>query len=210
MLRGITRYLQRHHIALLALFLALGGTSFAAASFINGKQIKPGSLPKNRLTKSAIKSLKGNKGVQGVPGQRGPTGAQGVAGPGARWAAVSPTGTIVLQSGGIAVSHPGTGIYIVNFGADVSKDLVLLTPGTVADGSFRGTAVGSSCAAPATTASLTGCPTTNAQNFVFVGELNSGDTAVGNHGFYVAVVGPAGTASPTPVRPTAGGGFTNH
>jgi hypothetical protein len=77
MLGGITKYLQRHHVALLALFLALGGTSFAAASFINGKQIKPGSLPKNRLTKSAIRSLKGNKGAQG---QRGPTGAQGIQG----------------------------------------------------------------------------------------------------------------------------------
>jgi hypothetical protein len=80
MLRGIIKYLQRHHIALLALFLALGGTSFAAASFINGKQIKPHSLPKNRLTNSAIRSLKGDKGAQGPPGQRGPTGAQGIQG----------------------------------------------------------------------------------------------------------------------------------
>jgi hypothetical protein len=83
MLGGITKYLQRHHIALLALFLALGGTSFAAASFINGKQIKPGSLPKNRLTKKAIKSLKGNKGAQGLPGQRGPTGPLGPSNPNA-------------------------------------------------------------------------------------------------------------------------------
>ena len=61
MLAGIASYLRRHHVALLALFLALGGTSLAAASFINGKQIKPGSIPKNRLTASAIRSLKGNK-----------------------------------------------------------------------------------------------------------------------------------------------------
>jgi hypothetical protein len=83
MLGGITKYLQRHHIALLALFLALGGTSFAAASFINGKQIKPNSIPKNRLTKSAVRSLKGAKGVQGLPGQRGPTGPLGPSNPNA-------------------------------------------------------------------------------------------------------------------------------
>ncbi|MGZ4318542.1 MAG: hypothetical protein ACXVRD_04375, partial [Gaiellaceae bacterium] len=78
MLGGITKYLRRHHVALLALFLALGGTSaYAAASFINGKQIKPNSIPKNRLTKSAVKSLHGAKGAQGLPGQRGPTGPQG-------------------------------------------------------------------------------------------------------------------------------------
>src|SRR5690348_580733 len=80
MLKGFTKHLGRNSIALLALFVALGGTSYAAASFINGKQIKPGSLPKNRLTKSAIKSLHGAKGAQGVPGQRGPTGAQGIQG----------------------------------------------------------------------------------------------------------------------------------
>jgi hypothetical protein len=83
MLKGFTKHLGRNSIALLALFLALGGTSFAAASFINGKQIKPGSLPKNRLTKSAIRSLKGAKGVQGLPGQRGPTGPLGPANPNA-------------------------------------------------------------------------------------------------------------------------------
>jgi hypothetical protein len=71
------RFLRRNTIALLALFLALGGTSFAAASLINGKQIKPHTIAKNRLTNSAVKSLKGNRGLQGV---RGPTGAQGIQG----------------------------------------------------------------------------------------------------------------------------------
>ena len=64
-------------IATLALFVALGGTSVAAVSYINGKQIKPHSIPKNRLTKSAVRSLHGAKGAAGAPGQRGPTGAQG-------------------------------------------------------------------------------------------------------------------------------------
>jgi len=74
-------YIGRHHVALLALFLALGGTSFAAASYVNGSQIKPHSIPKNRLTNKAIKSLKGNLGPQGWPGPpSGPPGQQGAQG----------------------------------------------------------------------------------------------------------------------------------
>lgn len=57
MLRAISGYLGRHHVALLALFLALGGTSFAAANYINGKRIKPGSIPENRLAPAATASL---------------------------------------------------------------------------------------------------------------------------------------------------------
>jgi hypothetical protein len=41
-------------VALVALFFALGGTSYAAATYINGSQIKPHSIAKNRLTNSAI------------------------------------------------------------------------------------------------------------------------------------------------------------
>ena len=47
-------------MALLALFLALGGTSFAAANYINGKRIKPGSIPENRLAPAAAASFKAN------------------------------------------------------------------------------------------------------------------------------------------------------
>jgi hypothetical protein len=77
-------FLRRNTIALLALFLALGGTSYAAGTLINGSQIKPHTIAKNRLTNKAIKQLKGNrgpKGAAGAQGTRGPTGAQGVPGP---------------------------------------------------------------------------------------------------------------------------------
>jgi hypothetical protein len=77
MLRGIARYIRAHHLALLALFVALGGTSMAATNLINGKHIKPHTIPKNRLTNTAIESLRGAKGAQGSPGAQGPTGSQG-------------------------------------------------------------------------------------------------------------------------------------
>jgi hypothetical protein len=84
MTRGFGRFLRRNTIALLALFLALGGTSaFAAATLINGSQIKPHTIAKNRLTNKAVKQLKGNRGArgpQGAAGPAGPTGAQGIQG----------------------------------------------------------------------------------------------------------------------------------
>ena len=56
MFRAIARYVSRHHVALLALFVALGGSA-VAATFINGKTIKPRSVPENRLTNQAVAAL---------------------------------------------------------------------------------------------------------------------------------------------------------
>jgi hypothetical protein len=80
MTRGFGRFLRQNTIALLALFLALGGTSFAAASLINGKNIKAHSIAKSKLTNKAIKQLKGNRGPAGPPGAQGSQGVQGVQG----------------------------------------------------------------------------------------------------------------------------------
>jgi hypothetical protein len=68
-------------ISVLALFVALGGTSLAAASYINGRHITPHSIPGDRLTKGAIKALHGAQGAQGAPGARGPKGDTGDIGP---------------------------------------------------------------------------------------------------------------------------------
>lgn len=60
-------------IALLALFVTLGGSAFAAKSYLitSPSQIKP----------SVIKRLKGKRGPVGPQGPQGPAGAQGPAGP---------------------------------------------------------------------------------------------------------------------------------
>ncbi len=81
MTRGFGRLLRRNTLALLALFVALGGTSYAAATLINGSQIKPHTIAKNRLTNKAIKQLKGNRGPQGPQGAPGSQGARGATGP---------------------------------------------------------------------------------------------------------------------------------
>jgi Collagen triple helix repeat (20 copies) len=92
MLRGVAAYVRLHHLGLLALFVALGGTSFAAAGAIKGTQIAPHSIPKNRLTGGAIKSLKGGHGAQGVVGAQGPKGSRGPTGPTGPTGAAGPTG----------------------------------------------------------------------------------------------------------------------
>jgi hypothetical protein len=90
MLRGIAAYVRRHHIALLALFFALGGTAFAAGTALLPKnsvgsaQVINGSLQKSDLSGKAFKALKGNRGLrgaQGTAGAAGPAGAQGARGP---------------------------------------------------------------------------------------------------------------------------------
>jgi hypothetical protein len=94
---GLGRFLRHNTVALLALFVALGGTSFAAATLINGSQIKPHTIAKNRLTNKAIKQLKGNRGprgLQGVQGARGATGAQGVPGSALGYAYIKADGTL--------------------------------------------------------------------------------------------------------------------
>jgi hypothetical protein len=66
-------------VASLALFLSLGGWGQAKAllGWIDGKQIRPGTIAANRLTARARASLRGQTGAQGPQGPKGDTGAQG-------------------------------------------------------------------------------------------------------------------------------------
>jgi hypothetical protein len=59
-------------IAAVALFIALGGGAAAYASgLISGSQIKNHSIPAKKLTRSAIKSLRGKRGPAGPQGPGG-------------------------------------------------------------------------------------------------------------------------------------------
>ena len=72
--RGFLRFLRRNTIALLALFLALGGTTYAASTALIGKntvaspQVVNGSLQTKDLSKKARLALKGNRGLRGLQG----------------------------------------------------------------------------------------------------------------------------------------------
>jgi hypothetical protein len=94
-MNGLSRYLRRHHIGLLALFIALGGTSYAAATLspnsvgqrelkrgaVRSAEVGNGSLMKRDLRPRLVESLQGATGPQGERGPAGPAGpAEGPAG----------------------------------------------------------------------------------------------------------------------------------
>src|SRR3954451_24762655 len=149
MLRKITAYVGRHHIALLALFFALGGTAFAAGNALLPKnsvgtaQLKAGAVTKGKIAKKTLKKLRGNKGAQGAPGAagpQGPAGPQGVPGPkgttgsqgpqgppGAPgtpasrlWAMVNANGTLNRGANVTGTSRFGPGQYQVTFTQNVA------------------------------------------------------------------------------------------
>lgn len=132
-MKGVARFVRNNAVAMLALFLALGGTTYAASTALIGKntvaspQVVNGSLQTKDLSKQARKALKGNRGPRGLQGSAGLTGARGATGaagaagaPGAAgtavaWAYVSSSGTVdPTQSKGITdanVTHPAAGNY---------------------------------------------------------------------------------------------------
>jgi hypothetical protein len=64
-------------IAVVALFVALGGGAALASGLVSGSQIENHSIAAKKLTKSAIRSLRGRRGPQGAQGAPGATGATG-------------------------------------------------------------------------------------------------------------------------------------
>jgi hypothetical protein len=90
-------YLRRHHIGLLALFIALGGTSYAASQLprnsVGSRQIKANAVTEGKLATDVQSKL--NRTVQSSPGATGATGAtgaQGLAGPAGPQGAKGETG----------------------------------------------------------------------------------------------------------------------
>lgn len=88
------RYLRRHHLALLALFIALGGTSYAATKLppnsVGSRHLRAGAVTPAKLSKATLKRIQRRRvgprgqsvpGPQGAPGPKGDTGATGARGP---------------------------------------------------------------------------------------------------------------------------------
>ena len=128
-------------VACVALFVAIGGISWAAATIgtndIKNNAVTAKKLHRNAVTKKKIKNhaVKGEK----LSGDQRTL-----------WAAVQSNGTIDDQSGGITVVAQGGGSYIVNFHKNVSgRALVasgvngrVIVDATLCNG---GTGVGSDC-----------------------------------------------------------------
>lgn len=152
-------------IATIALFLALGGVSYAASqalpdNSVGTRQLKNAAVTPKKLSKSARAGMvgpKGARGAQGVPGEPGPAGpqgergAQGDAGPrgtALAWATVDSAGKLIAsQSQGISssqVSRNGTGIYCFSSipAAATSAVATAYTAGFEAASSYAVAAIG--------------------------------------------------------------------
>lgn len=88
-----TSHLRHNVVAYLALFIALGGSSYAAiklpANSVGSKQIKPNAVRSSDVQNSSLAAIDfkagqlpaGPRGAQGPPGGRGATGPAGASGP---------------------------------------------------------------------------------------------------------------------------------
>jgi hypothetical protein len=202
--RAIIRLVQRNGIALLALFLALGGTTYAASTALIGPntvaspQVVNGSLKTVDLSKKARKALKGNRGLRGlrgaagaagVNGGKGATGAQGPAGPGVMWALIKADGSaVVAQSGGISIqAHSTPGTYYLHFPGQVAGHAISFSIADITSGFPPGNITGSPCGGVAAGPDALGCLAgTNTASDMFVTTTNNADTQV-DKPFYVVV-----------------------
>ena len=104
MTRGFARFLRRNTIALLALFLALGGTTYAASTSLIAKnsvgslQVVNGSLQTKDLSKKTRAALKGNRGPRGLAGAQGAQGTQGPKGDKGDTGSTGPQGIVSVKS----------------------------------------------------------------------------------------------------------------
>jgi hypothetical protein len=92
----------------LALFVAVGGTSYAAitlpANSVGTRQIKDHSVTARKIDRKALASLLGTKALSGPQGAQGAQGPLGPAGPQGPKGDPGPTGAAVIGDGAITAS----------------------------------------------------------------------------------------------------------
>lgn len=86
MATGLVSYLRRHHIGVLALFIALSGTAYAATlptNSVGGAQLKKNAVTSPKVKNRSLLARDFARGQlpRGARGPAGPRGAQGPAGP---------------------------------------------------------------------------------------------------------------------------------
>jgi len=132
-------------VALVALFVALGGTGYAATK-LPSNSVGNSQLRKNAVTSSKIRprtirlsdiSTSTRGSLRGAAGPQGPTGPQGPAGPGTTifHAAVNSGGAPVRGNAVAATGGGGAGTYTVEFSRDVSSCEATATLASVPGGS---------------------------------------------------------------------------
>jgi hypothetical protein len=181
------RVSSAHVISVIALFVALGGTVYAAGK-ISGTTVKKNSLPGNRIKKNSVtgKQVKESslKGVNASTlGGQAATAFQGKV----LWAIVNgPDGSLIASSGtGITSAQDAGGAYHVHFPVSVQGKAIIASP---ASSGFAGNGAGSMdvkvgpCPGPANCNLFSGATNQDVSVATFVGGASS------NAGFFVAVI----------------------
>ena len=188
-------------IALVALFLALGGTTVAAV-VINGASIKNGTITGNKLKNGTLTGTQVKKdsvtGTQikesslaAVPtarnadtvGGRDPASFE----PANQWALIAgtPAGVNVLvQSGEVSAQRFGAGLYLI----DAGKSVVGKPLGATLNFPFSGFVAAAPCGGSANNPGGVNCPIFNDNNHVIVRTLNPAGVA-DDVSFYLAIGG---------------------
>lgn len=145
------RHLRRNGVAYIALFFALCGTAYGAASSllpknsVSSAQVVNGSLQRVDLSSATIRALRGARGTsgpqgiqgpQGPAGERGPQGLQGIPGiPGVPGTArafglVNDVGQLSRSTGVTNVEIPSVGVFCLTLahGIDAGQTGLVATP----------------------------------------------------------------------------------
>jgi hypothetical protein len=125
MLARAGAYLRQHHLGLLALFIALSGTAYAATlprDSVGTKQVrdrsllgidfKKGELPKGEKGEKGDRGPAGKRGPKGEPGPKGARGPRGKRGPKGRRGAPGAT-KLVERTAPLSVAvGPAAGVTV--------------------------------------------------------------------------------------------------
>lgn len=138
--RLIDRLTYANVVATMALFIALGGTSYAAIKLphnsVGSEQIKTGAVHTGEIRDRTIRlqdiSTAARASLRGLSGPQGPQGAQGPAGAAAikHFASVSASGGLIRGDAKSGGSGDAIGAYVVGFAESVSGCAYSATLGT--------------------------------------------------------------------------------
>ncbi|MDQ6822022.1 MAG: hypothetical protein M3076_17055 [Actinomycetota bacterium] len=130
MLRRLRRHASYANVAsTLALFIALGGVSYAAirlpAGSVGTAQIRSHAVTLREIATGAQRALRGKTGPRGPQGTAGTPGTPGTA---RAYGEVSGSGALSNSFGNPSVSHPTTGRYCVTVpGVDPATSTIAVT-----------------------------------------------------------------------------------
>src|SRR5689334_21573147 len=131
-----TRLTYANVMATIAVFIALGGSSYAGFKLpknsVGAREIRSGAVRSSEIkdrsvapddlapsTRAALVGERGPQGPRGATGSTGPAGAQGPAGA-SYWAAIDSGGRPARGNSTLSNHDPDTGVYHLRWAVDVS------------------------------------------------------------------------------------------